>query len=176
MPTITFVNEHRSVEVPSGESVYAAARASGVALDVSRFRGTFECGGRGLCRACVCWVEESAPGVAGARSFLEKLRGLVGWRRLACRTRLTGDVRVFTMPAAGNRVGVARPIAAAPTPTTDASAPRKPIDAASTAEHVHGHPSMIGRGAAPEPAAAAIVAAPVEPARPDAPGGAGGEA
>ena len=169
MPRITFVNEHLTVDAEPGSSVASLARREGVALDVNRFRGTFNCGGRGVCSACLCWVEESTPGAAGPRSLLEKLRGLGGWRRLACRTRLTGDVRVFTLPAAGNRVGVPRAIAPAPTPTTDPSAARKANDAASTAEHIHGHPSMVGRGlpaGAPEVAKEAIPAAP--PAAPPA--------
>jgi ferredoxin len=149
VPKITFVNEHRVVEVESGRNVRDVAREAGVALDVSRFQGLWSCGGRGVCRACMCWVEESSPGAAGPRSTMEKLRGLKGWRRLACRTRVTGDVKVFTMPAAGNRVGGARPIDAAPTPTVDATAARKPVDAAGTAEFVRGHPSMIGRGVVP---------------------------
>ena len=169
MPRITFVNEHLTVDAEPGSSVASLARREGVALDVNRFRGTFNCGGRGVCSACLCWVEESTPGAAGPRSLFEKLRGLGGWRRLACRTRLTGDVRVFTLPAAGNRVGVPRAIAPAPTPTTDPSAARKANDAASTAEHIHGHPSMVGRGlpaGAPEVAKEAIPAAP--PAAPPA--------
>jgi ferredoxin len=160
VPKITFVNEHLTVDVEPGKNVRDVARANGVALDVNRFRGTFNCGGRGVCTACVCWVEEGAPGAAGPRSWLEKVRGLTGWRRLACRTSVQGDVRVFTMPAAGNRVAMPRSIAPPPSPTTDESAPRKPIDAASTAEHIHGHPSKVGRGivSAPEPAKPAVSA------------------
>jgi hypothetical protein len=97
-------------------------------------------------------VEEGAPGAAGPRNWIERLRGLRGWRRLACRARVMGDLKVYSIPAAANRVGGARVIASVPSPVNDPSAPRKPDDAASTAAHVHGHPSAVGRGAAPEPA------------------------
>lgn len=147
MPKITFVNEHRVIEVESGRNVRDVARDANIAIDANRFHGVWSCGGHGMCSACVCWIDESTPGAGGPRSVLEKLRGLKGWRRLACRTRVTGDVKVFTMPAAGNRVGVARPIDASPSPVVDPNAPRKKPDAAATAEFIHGHPSMIGEGA-----------------------------
>ncbi len=146
MSKVTFVNEHRVVDAAPGASVRAAAKEAGVALDVARFQGALSCGGLGICRACRCWGEESAPGAGGPRTWVERLRGLNGWRRLACRTRVTADVKVYSIPAAANRVAQPRSIAAVPSPVHDPSAPRKPNDAASTAAHVHGHPSAVGRG------------------------------
>jgi ferredoxin len=146
VPKVTFVNEHRIVEAAAGSRVLDVAREAGVALDVARFRGALSCGGHGVCRACLCWVEEGAPGAAGPRSWMERLRGLRGWRRLACRARVVGDLNVYSIPAAANRVGQPRLIAEVPSPVLDPSAPRKPDDAASTAAHVHGHPSAVGRG------------------------------
>jgi ferredoxin len=146
VPKVVFVNEHRIVEAAAGSRVSDVAREAGVALDVARFQGALSCGGYGVCKACLCWVEESAPGAAGPRSWVERLRGLRGWRRLACRARVVGDLKVYSIPAAANRVGQERTIAAVPSPVADPSAPRKPDDAASTAAHVHGHPSAVGRG------------------------------
>jgi uncharacterized 2Fe-2S/4Fe-4S cluster protein (DUF4445 family) len=146
VPKVTFVNEHRIVEAEAGATVRDVAREAGVAIDVARFRGGLSCGGVGVCRACLCWVEESAPGAAGPRGWIERLRGLRGWRRLACRAKVLGDLKVYSLPAAANRVGTTRPIGPVPSPVLDPSAPRKPDDAASTAAHVHGHPSAVGRG------------------------------
>jgi uncharacterized 2Fe-2S/4Fe-4S cluster protein (DUF4445 family) len=146
VPKVVFVNEHRVVEAPAGKTVWEVAREAGVSLDVHRFQGAFSCGGRGLCRACLCWVEEATPGAAGDRSLVERLRGLRGWRRLACRARVQGDLKVYSIPAASDRVNVTRTIAEPPSPVADPGAPRKPADAASTAEHLYGHPSAVGRG------------------------------
>lgn len=151
MPKVVFVNEHRVVDVPAGRSVWEAAREAGVAIDVHRFQGGFSCGGHGVCRACLCWVEEGEPGAAGPRSLMERMRGLRGWRRLACRAQVNGPLKVYSVPAAAERVNVPRSIAPPPSPVADPSAPRKPADAASTAEHLYGHPSAVGRGGAPVP-------------------------
>jgi len=162
VPKVLFVNEHRSVEIAVGTSVRDAAREAGVSLDTARFRGGLSCGGLGICRACLCWVEPSAPEAVGERMFFERLRGLTGWRRLACRAQVRGDLKVYSLPAADDRVGKARAIEAPPSPVADPAARRKPDDAASTAAHVHGHPSAIGRGGA------AREVPPPSPSRPNA--------
>jgi ferredoxin len=149
VPKVVFVNEHRIVEAAAGSRVRDVAREAGVAIDAKRFRGVVSCGGLGVCRACLCWVEESAPGAAGPRSLIERLRGLRGWRRLGCRAKVLGDLKVYSVPAAANRVGQPRLIAPPPSPVRDPAAPRKPDDAASTAAHIHGHPSAVGRGLGP---------------------------
>src|SRR5580658_6664785 len=98
MPKVTFVNEARVVEADKGSNVRDVALECGIDVDNGEdFRGV-SCGGHGRCMACLCWVEEGTPGAAGPRTFMERLRALRGWRRLACRTRLSGDVKVYTMP------------------------------------------------------------------------------
>ena len=173
MPRVVFVNEHRVVEAAAGSRVRDVARAAGVALDVNRFQGGISCGGHGICRACLCWVEESAPGAAGPRTWIERLRGLTGWRRLGCRAKVIADLKVYSVPAAANRVGQARVIAPPPSPVADPGAPRKPDDAASTAAHVHGHPAAVGRGLAraevpPAPSSHANAARPLSTLPPPA--------
>ncbi len=165
MPKVLFVNECRAVDARAGQSVREVAREAGVALDAHRFRGAVSCGGRGLCRACLCWIEESAPGAAGPRAWMERVRGLRGWRRLACRARVLGDLQVYSLPAAANRGGAPRVIADPPRPTVDATVRAKPDDAASTARFVHGHPSAIGRGERAREAPTASLRVP--PASPD---------
>jgi hypothetical protein len=130
MARVTFVNEHRVIEADAGASVAAIAKSAGIAI------------GR------VCWVD----GAVSERTWSEKLRGMRGWRRAPGSVRVLGDAKVYSAPVAADRVAVARDIAPPPSPVTDASAPRKGVDAASTAAHVHGHPSMIGRGSQAPPA------------------------
>lgn len=145
MPKVTFVNEHRIVEVESGRSVREVALECGIDLDVEAFAG-INCGGHGLCTTCMCWIDESAPGAAGPRSLMERMRALGGWRRLACCTKIAGDVKVFSMPGGDERVKKQRPVSPPPTPVKDANAPRKPIDASSTTAFPHGHPSSVASG------------------------------
>jgi ferredoxin len=146
MPKVTFVNENRIVDAGEGDNVRDVALQSGIDINnTEEFRGV-NCGGHGLCSSCLCWVEESVPGAAGPRTFMERLRALRGWRRLACRTRLVGDVKVFTMPGQHDRARKQRPVSPPPRPTEDPAAARKPIDAVGTSEFPKGHPSEIASG------------------------------
>jgi ferredoxin len=151
MPRVHFVNEHRTIEAPPGARLADVAREAGIALNVTRV-GRRGCGGLGLCSACMCWVAEREPGTAGPRTVAERLRGLRGERRLGCKVRVGGDLRVTTMAAASERAGRLRPVERPPSPASDPAAARKPDDAAPTALHIHGHPSAVAQ-AAPRAAA-----------------------
>jgi ferredoxin len=146
MPKVTFVNEARVVEAEVGSNVRDVALSCGIDVNNSEEFLSVNCGGRGLCSSCVCWVEESAPGAAGPRTFMERLRALRGWRRLACRTHLEGDVKVFTHPGQHERTRKQRPISPPPRPTVDPSAARKPLDASSSTAYPYGHPSAVASG------------------------------
>lgn len=159
MPKVTFVNEARVVEVDKGSSVRDVALECGIAINNSEDFLGVNCGGRGLCTTCLCWVEESAPGAAGPLTFMEKLRALRGWRRLACRTRVEGDVKVFTLPGGADRARQQRPVSPPPRPTVDPSARRGNVSAASSAQFPLGHPKEVASGtrnppekSAPKPA------------------------
>jgi ferredoxin len=157
MPKVTFVNEARIVEAEAGSNVRDVALNCGIDVNnCEEFRGV-NCGGRGLCSSCLCWVEEAAPGAGGPRSFMERLRALSGWRRLACRTRLQGDVKVYTHPGQHDRARKQRPVSPPPRPTVDPTAPRKPLDASSSTAFPFGHPSAVASGTRtpPEKVAAA---------------------
>jgi ferredoxin len=146
MPKVTFVNEARIVEAEAGSNVRDVALACGIEVNNSEeFRG-INCGGRGLCSNCLCWVEEASAGAGGPRSFMERLRGLGGWRRLACVTKLAGDVKVYTHPGQHDRARKQRPISPPPRPTTDPTAPRKPLDASSSTAYPYGYPSAVASG------------------------------
>ena len=167
MPKITFVNEDRIAEVEKGRPVRAVAEELGIRLDVEQFLG-LNCGGRGLCTACLCWVEESEPGAAGPRSTMERLRGLKGWRRLACVAKVEGDVRVFSMAGGEERVRKQRPVSPPPRPSTDPTARRKPLDASSSTAYPYGYPSAVGSGTRKPPEKPAAPAAGDAPAEEEA--------
>jgi ferredoxin len=158
MPKITFVNEDRIVQVEKGRNVREVAEECGIDLDVEAFLG-LNCGGRGLCKACLCWVDESAPGAAGPRSLMERLRGLSGWRRLACCAKADGDLKVFSMPGGDERTRKQRPVSPPPSPVTDPTAARKPLDASSSTAFPYGYPSAVGSGTRKPPEKAAAPAA-----------------
>jgi ferredoxin len=145
MPKITFVNEHRIVEVDKGRSVRDVALECGIDLNVSPFYGV-SCGGNGMCTTCMCWVEESAPGAAGPKSFMERLRALRGWRRLACCTKVDADLKVWSFPGGDERTRKQRPVSPPPSPVKDPTAARKPLDPSSSTAFPYGHPSMVASG------------------------------
>jgi len=158
MPKVTFVNEARIVEAPAGSNVRDVALDCGIDVNNSEeFRGV-NCGGKGMCSSCMCWVEEGAPGAGGRRSFMERLRGYSGWRRLACATRLEGDVKVYTHPGQHDRARKQRPISPPPRPTVDPTAPRKPLDASSSTAYPYGYPSAVASGTRKPPEKAATPA------------------
>jgi ferredoxin len=145
MPKITFINEHRIVEVDKGRSVRDVALECGIDLNVSPFYGV-DCGGRGMCTACMCWVDEASPGVAGPKTFMERMRALRGWRRLACCTKVDGDVKVWSFPGGDERTRKQRPVSPPPSPVKDPTADRKPIDSSSSTAFPYGHPSTVASG------------------------------
>lgn len=160
MPKITFVNEDRIVEVEKGRVVRDVAEECGIDLDVRQFLG-IDCGGRGMCTACLCWIDEGSPGAGGPRSLMERLRGLRGWRRLACVAKAEGDMKVFSMPGGDERTRKQRPVSPPPSPATDPTAARKPVDASSSSAFLFGHPSAVGSGTRKPPEK---VVAPASPA------------
>src|SRR5688572_21899975 len=102
MPRITFVNEHRTVETEPGRLLSDIAAELGIAVCRETFRGT----GIG---DYTCWVK-GEPGATSPPTFLERLLGAKGQRRMANRTRVLGDVQVWTQAGPGNRLRAPRPI------------------------------------------------------------------
>jgi ferredoxin len=145
MPKVVFVNEHRIVEVPQGKNLKSLALELGINPHREFFRGV-NCGYLGMCGTCQVWVKESKPGSVNAPNRREKWKGMRGLRRLSCQVKVLGDVEITTLAGGEDRLRSPRPIAAPPRPTIDPTAARKPIDAASTAEFVLGHPSAVGTG------------------------------
>lgn len=150
MPRVIFVNEHRTVETEPGRLLSDIAAELGIAVCRETFRGT----GIGN---YTCWVK-GEPGATSALTFLEKLLGARGQRRMANRTRVLGDVQVWTQAGPGNRLRTPRPIAPPPSPATDPEAPRKPIDASGSAAFPYGDPRAVGLGKREPVAAGALEA------------------
>lgn len=150
MPKVTFVNEHRTVETSPGRLLSDIAAELGIAVCREAFRGT----GIG---DYTCWVKGD-PGATSPPTFLEKLLGARGQRRMANRTRVLGDVQVWTQAGPGNRLRAPRPIAPPPSPATDPEAPRKPIDASGSAAFPYGDPRAVGHGKREPIAAGALEA------------------
>ena len=150
MPKVTFVNEHRMVETAPGRLLSDIAAELGIAVCREAFRGT----GIG---DYTCWVK-GEPGATSPPTFLEKLLGARGQRRMANRTRVLGDVQVWTQAGPGNRLRAPRPIAPPPSPATDPEAARKPIDASGSAAFPYGDPRAVGHGKREPIAAGALEA------------------
>jgi ferredoxin len=145
MPKVVFVNEHRIVEVPPGKNLKSLAVELGINPHREFFRG-INCGYLGMCGTCQVWVKESAPGSANPKNLRERIAGMRGQRRLSCQVKILGDVEITTFAGGDGRLRAPRPIAPPPAPSIDPTAKRKPIDAASTAEFVYGHPTAVGTG------------------------------
>lgn len=138
MPKVTFINEHRTVNVEPGRLISDIASELGIAVCREEFAMT----GIGN---YTCWVK-GEPGSLSPAGFWEKLRGARGMKRFANKARVLGDVQVWTQQGLGDRLRAPRPVSAPPRPSEDAEAPRKPIDAAGTAAFRFGHPQAVGKG------------------------------
>jgi hypothetical protein len=138
MPKVTFVNENRTVEVAAGRKVSDVAAELGIAVCREEFAGT------GIGNYTV-WIK-GPDGCVSAPGFWEKLSGIRGWRRLANKTKILGDVEIFTQAGLGDRLRAPRPIAAPPTPKTDPEARRLGVSSAGTAAFPGGHPQAVGKG------------------------------
>lgn len=138
MPKVSFVNENRTVEVASGRLISDVASELGIAVCREAFAGT------GLGDYTV-WVKGEA-GCVSPVTFLEKVWGVRGIKRYANHARILGDMQVWTQAGLSDRLRSPRPIDAPPRPATDATAARKPIDAAGTAAFKYGDPRAVGKG------------------------------
>lgn len=138
MPKVTFINEHRTVEVASGRKLSEIAAELGISICRESFRGS----GIGDWSVYVKGAESALT----PPTFFEKLMGVKGWRRLANRARVIGDVEVWTAGGLPDRLRAPRPVSPPPNPSKDPSANRKPLDAAGTAAFPYGHPQAVGKG------------------------------
>jgi hypothetical protein len=138
MPKVTFVNEHRTVEVAKGRLISDIATELGIATCRAAFAGT-QIGSHTV------WVKGAVDAVSPPGFFERWFSGNKGWRRQANRARILGDVEIWTQSTA-NRLRSPRPVSPPPRPATDESAPRLPIDASGSAAFPYGNPLAVGTG------------------------------
>lgn len=111
MPTVTFVKEKKTVEVPAGSNLRREAIRAGVQL--YPFPHNYvNCMGVGLCHSCRVIVKKGVDHVSPQGAY-EKLSMLsphnpltffarLGHEkdlRLACQMRVNGDIEVETQPS-----------------------------------------------------------------------------
>ena len=84
-PTVTFLPYNRSIQVSEGESLIRAALQAGVHINAS-------CGGEGVCAKCRVRVEQGQ--IDGGQSERLSTEDQEAGYRLACQTRVSGDVTI----------------------------------------------------------------------------------
>jgi ferredoxin len=108
MPTINFVNEKKTVEVPDGANVRKEAQKAGVEL-YKGVHSVLNCHGFGHCASCQIRIRKGTENVS-PQGFMERMRLILGpltffarlgqekELRLACQTQVHGDVEIETKP------------------------------------------------------------------------------
>ena len=109
MPTVTFVNEKKTIEVPAGANLRSEAIKAGVQL--YPFPHNYvNCFGFGICTSCRVIVKkgiencsmqslyEKGSMLSNPLTFFARL-GHEKDLRLACQMQVNGDVEVQTQPA-----------------------------------------------------------------------------
>src|ERR1043165_4173768 len=108
MPSVKFVKEKKTIEVPEGANLRKAAMQNGVEV-YSGIHKVLHCPGWGLCTTCKVNVTKGADNVS-RQGFWEKLNftlhpltfftrlGREKETRLACQTKVCGDIEVETHP------------------------------------------------------------------------------
>ena len=140
MPTVTFVNEHRHVEVEEGRLLSDIATELGILTCREEFAGT------GIGDYTV-WIEGAEGSVSPMTWYERVVKRCRGLRRQANRTKVLGDIKVYTQGGIGSRVGVPRPLDPAPRAGEDGSERfDHENNPAGTAWHPYGHPYAVGKG------------------------------
>ncbi len=105
MPKVTFVRERKTVECEEGANLREVALANGIEL----YRGIhryLNCRGHGMCGKCAVVVRSGGENLSPP-TVIERVRialmpflpiGREGKLRLACQSRVLGDVEVETKP------------------------------------------------------------------------------
>lgn len=104
MPKVKFVREDVEIDVDEGANLRRAAIQHGVQLYPGIFR-TFNCHGLGQCAECRVLIPRGMENT-NKPNLIERVRGMLGFfrigheddMRLACQTRVLGDIEVVTQP------------------------------------------------------------------------------
>ena len=105
MPVVTFVNEKKEIQVPEGANLRREARKAGIQLYPHVHR-VLNCRGLGQCGSCRVLITKGSEN-ASRMGLIEKMRlkmsmayiGHEDTMRLACQTRVKGDMTVQTQPS-----------------------------------------------------------------------------
>ena len=105
MPIITFVNEKKEIQVPAGANLRKEALQAGVAL-YPGIHKIANCLGFGTCGTCRVLVTKGMENIK-PKGILESARlavslayiGNEATMRLACCSKVNGDISVTTCPA-----------------------------------------------------------------------------
>jgi ferredoxin len=105
MPTITFTSEKKEIQVPAGANLRTEALRAGVQLYPGVHK-ILNCHGLGQCGSCRVLITKGMEN-ASRKGFMESARLAVSLAyigneqtmRLACQTRVNGDITVETKPA-----------------------------------------------------------------------------
>jgi ferredoxin len=115
MPSVKFVSEKKTIEVPEGANLRREALRAGIELYPGIHR-ILNCHGFGQCGSCCVKVKKGKENLS-PQTFYERLRMILGMftsaarkghedeLRLACRTRVLGDVEIETKPDLMNLYG-----------------------------------------------------------------------
>jgi ferredoxin len=105
MPKVKFMDEGKEIEVTAGANLRRVALANGIQLypGIHRF---LNCRGLAQCGSCMVLLKNGSGAHASRKGLLETLRLSLGWAaighegeaRLACQTRVEGDLEVRTQP------------------------------------------------------------------------------
>ena len=111
---VNFVQERRIADVEPGRTIRDVALELGI--DPNRkYQNFLSCDGTGLFDGCKCWVKEAQADATSPKSFQERiLHDLKGSQRLACQTKIYGDLEVWTLPQGDERLREPRPITPPP--------------------------------------------------------------
>ncbi|MFN5756580.1 MAG: 2Fe-2S iron-sulfur cluster-binding protein [Planctomycetia bacterium] len=104
MPTITFTNEKKEIQVPAGANLRKEALQAGVSL-YPGIHKVANCHGFGTCGSCRVLITKGMENTS-SKGILESARlgvslayiGNENTMRLACQTKVNGDITVTTCP------------------------------------------------------------------------------
>jgi len=108
MPSVKFVNEKKTIDVPAGANLRKEALKAGVEL-YPGIHSYVNCLGFGMCASCCVKIKKGKENVS-PQTFRERARMILGMFtstarrghedevRLACQTQVNGDVEIETKP------------------------------------------------------------------------------
>jgi len=110
MPTVKFINEKRTIEVPAGSNLRKEARKAGVEVHPGIHKHfPFNCLGNATCGSCRVLIKKGKENVSPT-GIREKITPMINplvamaqighedEMRLACQLTVNGDIEVETQP------------------------------------------------------------------------------